>query len=546
MSIKISIKQRIYWSFSLLVFLFVINGIVTILTLKSNKKLAVNIFKIFDPSIQTLDDFKKIMLESKMYTTNWVFLSSDTEDKRLLKNVQDSDYPKLKLRLNAYSTQWNDKKWVDSINRVYAGFEELLAIEKNIMGSLNELKDYDNPVIKLEAERKVQEEILPRTSVLLKSLKEIHSLLVSSRAEQGGDLERSSTKLRMLILVLIISIIIAGFLLSVYLTRVIIGPVNRIRNIINNLGQGIIQKIDQHANDDEIGKMISSVNNLSEKLQVATTFAYETGLRNFDMPFKPISEEDALGKALLAMRENLKTSETNLAIQNRELEQKNKELEQFAYVASHDLQEPLRTTSSFSELLQRQYKGKLDEKADKYLTFINQSSDRMKVLIQDLLDYSRIGRKKELEQVDCNIILKEVLADIDVAIKETQAEINFCRLPVIKGSATEIKQLFQNLIINAIKFRRENESPVINICARKKNRYWEFSCRDNGIGISDEHSERIFIIFQRLHTRSEYEGSGIGLAHCKKIVEMHGGKIWLESEPSCGSTFYFTIPEKNN
>lgn len=529
-----------------MVFLFVINGIVTILTLKSNKKLAVNIFKIFDPSIQTLDDFKKIMLESKMYTTNWVFLSSDTEDKRLLKNVQDSDYPKLKLRLNAYSTQWNDKKWVDSINRVYAGFEELLAIEKNIMGSLNELKDYDNPVIKLEAERKVQEEILPRTSVLLKSLKEIHSLLVSSRAEQGGDLERSSTKLRMLILVLIISIIIAGFLLSVYLTRVIIGPVNRIRNIINNLGQGIIQKIDQHANDDEIGKMISSVNNLSEKLQVATTFAYETGLRNFDMPFKPISEEDALGKALLAMRENLKTSETNLAIQNRELEQKNKELEQFAYVASHDLQEPLRTTSSFSELLQRQYKGKLDEKADKYLTFINQSSDRMKVLIQDLLDYSRIGRKKELEQVDCNIILKEVLADIDVAIKETQAEINFCRLPVIKGSATEIKQLFQNLIINAIKFRRENESPVINICARKKNRYWEFSCRDNGIGISDEHSERIFIIFQRLHTRSEYEGSGIGLAHCKKIVEMHGGKIWLESEPSCGSTFYFTIPEKNN
>ncbi|MES1198051.1 MAG: PAS domain S-box protein [Chitinophagaceae bacterium] len=240
--------------------------------------------------------------------------------------------------------------------------------------------------------------------------------------------------------------------------------------------------------------------------------------------------------------ETLKISEVQLELKNKELEQKNKELEQFAYVASHDLQEPLRTTSSFAELLQRQYRGKLDEKADKYLTFINQSSDRMKNLIKDLLDYSRIGRKKELEQVDCNIVLQEVLADITVAIKETQAEIKSCRLPVIKGNPTEIKQLFQNLVINAIKFKKENESPRINICARKKNHHWEFSCADNGIGISNEHSERIFVIFQRLHTRNEYEGSGIGLAHCKKIVELHGGRIWVESVLDRGSTFYFTIP----
>ncbi|MES1224112.1 MAG: HAMP domain-containing protein, partial [Bacteroidota bacterium] len=311
--IKISIRQRIYWSFSLLVFLFVINGIVTILTLKSNKKLAVDIFKVIGPTIQALDDFKKTMLESKMYTTNWVFLRSNTEDKRLLKKLHDSDYVELKSRLNTFSSKWSDKKWIDSIDRVYTDFEELLAIEKNIMGSLKEFKDYDDPVIKLEAERKIEEEILPRTTALMNSLEAIHTFVVSSRVKESNELERSSAKLRMLIIVLVISIIIAGFLLSMYLTKVIIGPVNRIRNMINDLGQGIIQKIDQPANDDEIGKMISSVNNLSEKLQAATTFAHETGLRNFDMPFKPLSDEDALGKALIAMRENLKTGEANLA-----------------------------------------------------------------------------------------------------------------------------------------------------------------------------------------------------------------------------------------
>jgi len=238
-----------------------------------------------------------------------------------------------------------------------------------------------------------------------------------------------------------------------------------------------------------------------------------------------------------------KRGEEILRISEANLELKNKELEQFAYVASHDLQEPLRTTSSFAELLQQQYKGKLDDKADKYLTFINQSSDRMKVLIKDLLDYSRIGRKKEVEQVDSNIIMQEVLADLNAAIKEAKAEIKFCKLPVFKGYPTEIKQLFQNLIINAIKFRRQDESPRINICATKENGLWAFSCDDNGIGISDEHSERIFVIFQRLHTRNEYDGSGIGLAHCKKIVELHGGKIWVKSNVGEGSTFYFTIPE---
>ena len=242
-----------------------------------------------------------------------------------------------------------------------------------------------------------------------------------------------------------------------------------------------------------------------------------------------------------AEEKKLVRSEANLELKNKELELKNKELEQFAYVASHDLQEPLRTTSAFTELLLNQYHGRLDQKADQYLVFISQSIDRMKALIKDLLDYSRIGKKREWEKVDCNCVLNDVLADLDVAIKETQTIIQSGPLPVIKGYPTEIKQLFQNLVVNAIKFRKKDTAPEIKITAKDAEGNWEFWVSDNGIGIEAEHQERIFIIFQRLHTRNQYEGSGIGLAHCKKIVELHGGKLWVESKPGEGSTFYFTI-----
>ena len=226
---------------------------------------------------------------------------------------------------------------------------------------------------------------------------------------------------------------------------------------------------------------------------------------------------------------------------NRDLARKNKEMEQFAYIASHDLQEPLRTTSSFVGLLQKQYHGKLDEKADRYLTYILESSGRMRVLIKNLLDYSQIGSKKELEQVDCNKMLHNVLADLGIAINEAGADIKSESLPVINGYATELKQLFQNLITNAIKFKKEDSSPEINISVHKNGSYWQFAFKDNGIGIEEKYNEKIFVIFQRLHSRTEYEGSGIGLSHCKKIVELHKGRIWVESKVGEGSTFQFTI-----
>ncbi len=239
--------------------------------------------------------------------------------------------------------------------------------------------------------------------------------------------------------------------------------------------------------------------------------------------------------------DKLHQSETSLEAKNAELQLKNKELEQFAYITSHDLQEPIRTVASFAELLQEQLGTDNDPATKKYFDFIFSSIDRMKKLISDLLDYSRIGRKTSVQEVDCNTILNEVIADLGAAITESGTQIQASALPLINGHPTEIKQLFQNLIMNAIKFRKKDIAPVIQISADKKADAWVFSVKDNGIGIEPQHRDRVFVIFQRLHTRTEYEGTGIGLAHCKKIVELHGGNIWLESEFGTGTIFLFTL-----
>ena len=195
-----------------------------------------------------------------------------------------------------------------------------------------------------------------------------------------------------------------------------------------------------------------------------------------------------------------------------------------------------------SKIFEEKYKGRLDEHADKFLHYIKEASKRMSALVKGLMDYSRIGKSKALAKVNCNDVLAEVQADLATKIQETQTIIHANTLPTIKGYKTELRLLFQNLIENAIKFHKPNSHPEITIAAEKIKREWTISFSDNGIGIADNHKDRIFTIFQRLHNKEEYEGTGIGLAHCQKIVDLHGGKIWVESEVGKGSTFYITIP----
>jgi PAS domain S-box-containing protein len=226
-----------------------------------------------------------------------------------------------------------------------------------------------------------------------------------------------------------------------------------------------------------------------------------------------------------------------------DLERSNQELEQFAYIASHDLQEPLRMISSYTQLLAQRYKGKLDKDADEFIGYAVDGADHMRRLINDLLAYSRVGtRGKPPESVPADAALERALENLQFAIQENRAEITRDPLPTVLVDDVQLAQVFQNLIANAIKFRRK-ESPRIRIAAEDRGTEWVFSVRDNGIGIEPQYLDRIFIIFQRFHERGKYPGTGIGLALCKKIVLRHGGRIWAESKPDEGSTFYFTLPK---
>ena len=225
-----------------------------------------------------------------------------------------------------------------------------------------------------------------------------------------------------------------------------------------------------------------------------------------------------------------------------ELARSNKDLDHFASVASHDLQEPLRTVSGFVQLLQKKYVHQLDAEADQFIEFAVDGTKRMQTLIRDLLAYARVGsRGLELAPTDAGASLRQAVDNLRVRIEETAAEITYGELPTVRADAGQLVQLFQNLLGNALKFHGELP-PKIHVDASRQEDHWLFSVRDNGIGIAAESLDRIFMIFERLHTRAQYPGTGIGLAICKRIVDRHGGRISVESEPGQGTTFRFTLP----
>jgi len=267
-----------------------------------------------------------------------------------------------------------------------------------------------------------------------------------------------------------------------------------------------------------------------------TEFPVEVGLN-------PIhTREGLIVLAVIVDISERKRVEEVLATQTRELQRSNAELEQFAYIAAHDLQEPLRMVTSYAELLGDRYRGQIDARADKYIHYAIEGAKRMQQLVNDLLAYSRVGTQGQpLRPTQSGAVLDQVLGGLRKAIEEAGADLHHGALPAVKADEVQLAQLFQNLVGNALKFRSERTTHI-RIDARREGQEWLFSVEDNGIGIEKEYSERVFQMFQRLNERGKYEGSGIGLAIAKRIVERHGGRIWFDSKVGAGTTFYFTLP----
>jgi light-regulated signal transduction histidine kinase (bacteriophytochrome) len=263
--------------------------------------------------------------------------------------------------------------------------------------------------------------------------------------------------------------------------------------------------------------------------------------RTTEMLLQRTCELEASNEKLQLQISERQHAERELAERSQELTRSNTELEQLAYVASHDLQEPLRMVASYLQLLEKKYQGQLDADAHEYIEFAVDGAKRMQSLINDLLTYSRVGAAASPRRpTDCTAVVDAVLRSLRVAIEESGAHVEHGQLPVVMGAEEQLVQLFQNLIANAIKFR-SGPQPRIVVSAEAENGCWRFAVQDNGIGIAQEYFDRIFVMFQRLHSRSAYPGTGIGLAICKKIVERHGGRIWVESEPGQGTVFKFTL-----
>ena len=320
------------------------------------------------------------------------------------------------------------------------------------------------------------------------------------------------TTLSITVVIAIIVIIVSLVMVRRQITR----PLGQLTAAAEKIGTGDLSQRVKVTTGDEIGQLGAEFNQMAESLSDK-----ETQLRDYAAQLEQKVEERTV-----------------------ELTRSNADLAQFAYVASHDLQEPLRMVSSFMQLIEQRYKDKLDTAGTEFINYAVDGANRMQTMISDLLTFSRVGtRGKPFEPIDCEVILDQTLTNLQMAIEDSQAIITRDPLPTVMTDDTQMVQLFQNLIGNAIKFRRQEQLRV-HISAQAKEEEWVFSVRDNGTGIDPQYTERIFVIFQRLHSKEEYPGTGIGLAVCKRVLERHGGKIWVESQPGQGSTFYFTIPKR--
>ena len=365
------------------------------------------------------------------------------------------------------------------------------------------------------ADVRAEDEAFARLEVLVD---DYTAAVREAREEANGELRRWIEVTTVAFGLLVGGAVAAGIVLWVYLRRWVTDPLASLAAEARVVADGDVHHRVDESGPGEVGAVARDVELMRERLVV-------------------LLDESARARA------ELEASHAVLEAQAEELRRSNRDLEQFAYVASHDLQEPLRKVASFTQLLGSRYRGRLDERADQYIDFAVDGAKRMQRLINDLLGFSRVGRiGTEVTDVDMGDVLAQAVADLAGVIEETGAEVSAGDLPVLRGEAPLLVQLVTNLVGNGLKFRRPDVRPTVRIEAERVGDYWQFACRDNGIGIDPQYAERVFVIFQRLHAKEVYEGTGIGLALCKKIVEYHGGDIWVDQTVAEGTVVRWTLP----
>ncbi len=346
----------------------------------------------------------------------------------------------------------------------------------------------------------------------------LQAAVASLRNSSVSAVERSSQNVVWLLIVAVWVVVIAGLVLSMLLRRTVTGPVNRLAADVRTVASGDYNHALDVTGPPEIAALGADVDEMRRRV-VADLRVVQTA-------------NDTVERAI-----------NDLELKAAELERSNQDLEQFAYVASHDLQEPLRKVASFCQLLQRRYSGQLDERADQYISFAVDGAHRMQRLINDLLEFSRIGRLTAgFVDVDLAKVAASAAASNDHALGNVGGSVSYRGLPMVRGEEQLLTALFTNIVSNSVKFRRPDVAPHLDITAARHGGEWEIVCRDNGIGIDPDYADKVFVIFQRLHSRDAYPGTGIGLAVAKRIVEYHGGRIWLDTTGTEGVAVCFTLP----
>ncbi|MEU4370313.1 sensor histidine kinase [Micromonospora chersina] len=342
--------------------------------------------------------------------------------------------------------------------------------------------------------------------------------ILEVRQKTADKVNATSNVLVVLLIIAALVVAVAGAVLLLSLDRILIRPLAGLVGQVREVASGDYRHRIEGSGPPEFRLLADDIDIMRQKIA---------------------RELDEVREA----RERIEWVNSQLQKQAEELTRSNRDLEQFAYVASHDLQEPLRKVASFCQLLQRRYSGQLDERADQYIAFAVDGAQRMQRLINDLLAFSRIGRLTTgFTEVDLNKVMGDVAGQTEAARQYADAELAWDRLPVIRGEEPLLTNLLANLVSNSIKFRRPDVPPRVHVSARLVDDEWEISCRDNGIGIEPEFADKIFVIFQRLHSKDAYPGTGIGLAIVKKIVEYHGGRVWVDTDTAEGTTIRFTLP----